>query len=454
MRKAFLYISLILGFNSAAFGATITASALTPAAVQAAIDSAANGDTVVLPAGSATWTTQVSIANKGVTIQGAGPTNTILTFDIATLKPMFSMAAGTATTVPRITGIGFVTAAGKEANTAKGYIQTGGWQTQKWRIDNCTFDLKRRGISTYGYGVIDHCTFNKNQSGSAQGVSVFGAGDASWNSPLSLGTDNAVYIETCTFNWTISAADSGLDMYNGGRVVVRNCVINNTSLGCHGLDSGSYRSPISWEIYNNTFNSTGVPGLPQNLVFRGGTGVVYNNTCTRTGTTPSTAIQVSCYRATGTTIFKGYKPWGFVGGDGTGVNGYPYNSYDGNTDSFGYPALDQIGACPRTDPLNTSAVKPGVKSTQGHQAAYQWNNTMSTNGGSPSPMRWLIQDYFFLNNPTNTASTHPNTTDLIKLGRDVIDATPMPGYTPLVYPHPLIHAAPASPADLRVTAGH
>src|SRR5881394_3276941 len=50
----------------------VTAAALTPVAVQAAIDAAVDGQTVCLPPGSAAWATGVTIVGKAIRLQGAG----------------------------------------------------------------------------------------------------------------------------------------------------------------------------------------------------------------------------------------------------------------------------------------------------------------------------------------------------------------------------------------------
>ena len=52
--------------------ATINAANCTQSTVQAAINSAADGDTVTVPAGTCTWSAAVSISNKTITLRGAG----------------------------------------------------------------------------------------------------------------------------------------------------------------------------------------------------------------------------------------------------------------------------------------------------------------------------------------------------------------------------------------------
>ena len=65
---------LLLGafFGATAHAATRTAASCTTADVQAAINSAVGGDTVIIPAGSCAWTSGVTISGKGITVTGQG----------------------------------------------------------------------------------------------------------------------------------------------------------------------------------------------------------------------------------------------------------------------------------------------------------------------------------------------------------------------------------------------
>src|ERR1700746_237618 len=60
--------------------ATINAASPSFTAVNTAIALAANGDTVVIPAGTATWTSSL-IIGKAITLQGAGVGQTIIKDD-------------------------------------------------------------------------------------------------------------------------------------------------------------------------------------------------------------------------------------------------------------------------------------------------------------------------------------------------------------------------------------
>jgi hypothetical protein len=82
-RVTFAALLSLLSFLPTAIRAeTRTAASLTPEAVWEAIDAAKDGDTVQLPAGTATWTkgwnTGHGAKMKAITIQGAGMDETII----------------------------------------------------------------------------------------------------------------------------------------------------------------------------------------------------------------------------------------------------------------------------------------------------------------------------------------------------------------------------------------
>lgn len=424
--------------------AIITAASTSQADVATAIAAASDGDRVDVPAGDATWSTKISITNKAITLHGAGIGNTTITSGISTLfhnAPIFIDASGKAV---RVTGFSFVGGAGDQ----EGFIEV--LTSAGFRIDNCDFsNLTKRGILAYAtatsYGVVDHCTFTKPSTSTVvtpQGVAVSGDGDTAWNRTLALGAmTSAVYVEDCTFTWG-APNDSVMDCYNGGKIVFRYNTVNGANIGTHGTDSGTFRSPVSWEFYNNTM-VLGAAAVAFPVQIRGGTGVVYNNTVTCSHIGTSTEVLLTDYRATGTFIgnstFSKYAPWGRTGywDYVTETNiGTTLNAYDGNTDAYGYPGLDQIGACPPTTPSDISSNRPAVNSVQGHQSAYAWNNTYN---GSAMPM--AAQVYAGTGYPDGSVG-NPNVATMIQENRDFVNGIAMPGYTALAYPHPLAFASP------------
>jgi hypothetical protein len=68
----------LAGFGTGLDAATITAPSCNQADVQNAIEQAADGDTVLVPAGSSTWTSGISIS-KTLVLKGAGIGRTLIT---------------------------------------------------------------------------------------------------------------------------------------------------------------------------------------------------------------------------------------------------------------------------------------------------------------------------------------------------------------------------------------
>ena len=426
-----------------AFGSTTYSRSCSSSDVQAAINAAGEGDTVIIPAGTAAWTQQVWILDKAVTLRGSGQGVTVLTHNIDGKATPMIYIDNLGSKFVRVTN--FSIGGGNVGSTRDGLIRVGKiFQgsgkisvNTNWRIDHVSLSLTGRGVTVKGrsYGLIDHCTFDAPAKGTQQGVAVFGDDEKSWNRPLSLGTTECVCVEDCVFSWRAWSADSAIDCYAGGRYTFRHNTMTNIGPGCHGLDSGHYRSTVSWEVYENTaYQKGGVKQARAIGQFRGGTGVIFNNTCHREdASTPWPRIDVECYRATHGISWNKKNPAGLPWGNITGTN-----PYDGNKDKFGYPALDQIGAAPPTVPDNitgTSGPPRAGHSVQGHRAAYQWNNKMIDRDKNELTMRWRINDHF--NETTNRPDMHPNVLDIIQNPRDVVDGVPMPGYKPLTYPHPL-----------------
>lgn len=394
---------------------TIAAAGCSQQEVQKAIDAAAGGDNVLVPAGSAVWTTSqenrpaVVISRKGrekrITLQGAGIGKTIITD--ATGPQCFQVVikaseTGIYNTVKdksfRITGITFKGRGGDALISTTGYTN--------WRIDHCSFENSGRSLWVSGIGLIDHCVFDKKDNGQSVFVSHMDFagkdhGDGSWSSPLSLGTEKAVYIEDCIFNYYAQKPNAALDGCFGARVVFRHNTLVNAFVAVHGTEtSGRGRSIRSYEIYDNSFTLE-APGEHFTAIFlRGGTGVIFKNKL------------IGGYRAfvlaTNYRSRDSYPPWGRCDGS---------NKWDGNQESNGYPAMDQIGR----------STDNGPGTPQQHEPLYEWNNTL--NGGKADI----------------AVSGGPQVQAHIKRGRDYHNDKSRPDYSPYVYPHPLTSYAPNSP---------
>jgi hypothetical protein len=391
----FIFLSYNFIHVSNANTATINAASCSQSDVQAAINTASDGDIVKVPPGTCKWTSTVTIPNiKGISLQGAGIDSTIIQDGVGATASILDITTSNSNEMVRVTGFTFDNE-GQAKSGLYSQIYIDG-DAQQFRIDHCKIDdlgTTGRGIIIYStggselYGVIDNCTFNAPRDGSIQGLAVFGGAphdDAAWGRALTLGTDKAVYIEDCTFNYSYDN-DGVLNAYGGARFVLRYCTVYGTLPENHGCDSGEYRSTFSYEIYENTFNADGV-SVSFAFENRGGTGVVYNNTWT-SGYRPACLRNLrSC---------SSYNYWGICDGN---------NVLDGNEETNGYPCLDQIG---RT---TGQALSP----------LYEWGNTLAGGDFDFSVVGSCVEE-----------SIH------IQEGRDYYNDTQRPGYSAYTYPHPL-----------------
>ncbi|HSZ01595.1 MAG TPA: hypothetical protein VK788_19000 [Terriglobales bacterium] len=290
---------LLICLSYGAHAAVVNAASCSSSDVQAAVSSAAAGDTVVIPSGNCTWTFPVTIAGKGIIVQGQTTCsgtpvsscvdNTNIADDTSGDNPAFNITGLDATHFVQLTGVTITT----QAAIADGVIQIYGagssnfTNSVSFRVDHVHLKhptTSGRGISVFGvYGLIDHFLVDVTDvSGSDQSISIYGSsigndgGFTPWMNPLSLGTDNAVYVEDSTFNYNNQNEDA-VDAYTGGRVVIRYNAFNNISQGFHGTDSGDNRSVFSYEIYNNIYTNNSSNTI-RAATLRGGTGVIYNNT--------------------------------------------------------------------------------------------------------------------------------------------------------------------------------
>jgi hypothetical protein len=401
-RVVTVWVGALLGAWNAADAAVIQASSCAAVDVRAAVAAADDGDTVAVPAGECVWrcpsamNPAVSISGKRIVLRGAGAGTTVITDSTGTAFREVALLVESQGGKPfRVTGFTFK-GMRRGSSTAPGIHVSSG--SRGWRIDHCTLDAtgtRGRGIVAGGSGVIDHCTFVNTY----QGVAVFGDGDQSWAAPLSPGTADAVYVESCVFDYD-EPYDGALDAYGGARYVFRHNTVTNTNLGHHGFDSGNYRSTLSHEIYGNTFLADRARIW---CVFRsrGGTGVLFDNVAT--GDIGAGYLLVNyrtcCMCDDPEHCHTTCSSWGRC--DGT-------NPLDGNEDASGYPCKDQVGR--GTD--------------QSLEPVYEWNNTVN---GEDADIA--------VNDPWGCSG--PSMADHIKEGRDFYNDTPRPGYTPYPYPHPL-----------------
>jgi hypothetical protein len=363
---------------SPAVAATIDATDCSSAVVQAAIRTARSGDTVSVPAGTcSSWDITVP-DTKRIVLRGAGMTATTVSEGIVRMG-----RAGS-----RLTGFGF--------SGVQIWIDGDDWRIDHNRIASTRafFDLTVFGSREcmHPRGVIDHNEFQNIR------VSVVGwnglLAHCLWSQPLVLGAPQQVFVEDNRYVGTMWT--SAVDGSYGGRYVFRHNVVTDMYIEAHSIQGGN-RAIRSWEIYNNTLRQSSVP-MWAPIFLRGGTGVVYNNTILGTWTAPAIILDnVRSFADRGAPWFRC---------DGT-------RQADGNQLANGWPCRDQIGRSTDSGLSTTTGMKP-----QASQPAHFWGN-VAPNGRALGVV------------------IHNKSDAWIVGGRDYVNKTPLLGYTPYPYPHPL-----------------
>jgi hypothetical protein len=397
--------------------AEYTAASLSAAHVQAAVNLADTGDTVILPSGSASWADAAPNINvtKAITIRGAGQgvTNIELNLSATWAHSGFYINPLSSGTFE----MSDITFTGTTAYPAAIYVD----DVRRIRIHHITFnDLAGYCLSVRErtYGLVDHCIWTGSfNTGIVMNAITL---ENKWYQATPIATATGVlYIEDNDFSAGYFS-DGYVDAYQGVCYVYRHNVSagNDTTInemGCHGCDSVENRRSARWfEIYSNTFNHTGSGGYPSRraICYRGGSGVVYSNTFSSVWNTPlELCANRACYL---------YSWAGLI------AYGNNLDNVDGGTDAEGWPGRDQIGR--GIDSLNWSTFPTGTRSLQASEPLYQWSNVQ---GGSPI-----------------TAGINDSYGDckrqqyMIVEGRDYYDNEQMPGYSALAYPHPLQGVTP------------
>jgi hypothetical protein len=315
-----LTLALLGQVNSRA--ATINARSVSFIDVNSAVALASEGDTVVLPAGTASWTQGLTIT-KGITLKGAttvtGDHNSALTAADRTII---------VDNIPRVNGdalvLNVVSNAGQRT-TISGLTIRGGTVTQmdqnggglalsgdstQVRVTQMHFDLiySLQEMVVLGriYGVIDHSVFDSRDLSILflNGGMVDTYGDEAWADSAHFGEDKFFFAEDCSFNNPDPSIQThaNTDCYRGGRYVARYSIFNNSKPNSHGTETpGRQRSSRAVEIYNNKLKwadrSYGATGGQ----LRGGALLIHDNTYSNF----VSGMGLRVYREFGTYIFSG-----------------------------------------------------------------------------------------------------------------------------------------------------
>ena len=372
-------------------GGTCYQSSATYSDISNAVTASSSGDTIRISAGTATFTSAITVS-KGLYIIGAGEGSTTININYAD-GGTFSLDSSDYIELSDMTFTGSFTA-------WNGTVRI---EEDNTRVYNITFNLSADRhavkVSAFSNVLIDNCTF----TGSTRGINVYGS-TSYWTTSADFapGSSTGVYIEDCTFN---ASNVEVVDLNLGNGYILRHCTIaNGGNVAQHGADSGQ-RSGGWVEIYENNFTNSGSE-VSQAINIRGGTQIIYNNTFD-TGKY-GTAIRLVYYR-TCYNINSGSVSY-HVDNANRCENGSS-NPLDGdeNPPNNGWPCKDQIGRGPN----------------QAQYPSYEWGNKWA----DTSDVDFGVSD------PWGCSS--PSMTDHIAADRDYYNDTERPSYAAYTYPHPL-----------------
>jgi hypothetical protein len=375
-------LMVFLGGTSAD-AATIPAASCSQADVQAAVASAANGDTVSVPGPCTAAWTALAIANtKGITLAGGNGGTTTIDGSNALVVD------ANASTTTRVTGFAF-TGMGTDND---GDVRFGGsTTTAPFRIDHCTFTNSAQSVFLVvggeTSGLVDHDTFTGG--GASEEIHVTGTGPSdasSWSDDVIPGGPAMVFIEDDTFADTDTTfICSGIQSYYGARTVVRHNAFHFCQVDQHG--TAGMIGARWWEIYENDFYPQGLNQCCYADI-RAGSGVIFGNREQGSPMYPPAHITLR-EEDTGT--------WPLAYQIGSGIHG----------------GTDGHNSCP--GPLNSSP-------------AYVWGNSATISVGSGSAN--VVQGRDVL-----ASASQPATMLREELSTDMCSTTY--AYVPYRYPHPL-----------------
>jgi PKD repeat protein len=420
-------VTLIISANSSSSSKTetvtvgyanaIVAASPSLADVKAAIAKASPGDTVMVPAGSATWSSPLNIL-KPISLIGAGSSSTIITsgynntgdylitYDYLSPMPdeLFRLS-------------GFKILCGNNCGALGIFPGSVNYHTSKIRVDHNYFSRTSDGrlviVLGTGHGVIDnnemHCNY--------YAVSIYGNQADDWlYTTFTPGTSENFFVEDNVFYTNDGVHASG----QGGRY----CIRYNTyycSSGCHpwfdahGNQTDQNMGTMGVEIYGNTISLSNGSSCTM-FDDRGGEAIVFNNTINTVGSVASQIREAySDYIVTPSTAPDGQPQY---------VSETYYWNNKWNTTLLTAPNLIYVSET--IDYGGSIGVVP-------RENVHFWCQKASFNGSSGVGVGLLA------NRPSSGLSVGVGywATDQNKLYRATSPTTWELYYTPYTYPHPL-----------------
>jgi hypothetical protein len=414
--------------------------------VNAAVAAAARGDTVTVPAGSATWSSALTLT-KGITLKGAGRDSTFITRSGMAIS--INPDAGAITNEETIRVEGFTFDGNNNTQMLFGVVGADASSNKPFKnlaIGNCRF--RNMSNVTSSNAVI----FNRGQTRGVIFGNIFDRCNVilkiygtdyttEWSNghfPQSYGTADNLYFEnnTIQYSTTYSGGDPGwIESGQGGRLVVRYNTFNFTNATCseywdiHGFqyfpDPNASDGTFVVEYYGNTLTSTS--GYRW-IAHRGGWGLFFNNILTGTNSGSINAMQY---------------PGGMTA-DVAGASGHYIcevnNSYFFNNTRNG--TVINAGWAGGGSPLVTVRLI--------FENANWWNYNASFDGstgigrGTTTPTMTATNGVGYWKCSTPTPTTDPAIVQTGHFYKRVAGAW-VDYYTPYTYPHPLVSGAGPSP---------
>ncbi|HMC28898.1 MAG TPA: hypothetical protein VKM56_14000 [Verrucomicrobiae bacterium] len=433
--------------------------------------------------------------SKAITLQGAGVGSTVVRDGVQSGQLIqITLAAGNLT---RITGIEFQD--GSRTNRQIDILRVVGSNTNgsKFRFDHCKWNnLNGASVFDTVIGVIDHNAFVIDRTGLP--INIYDSywngrvlGDGSWAAATGFGSSQFLFIEDNTFTHADASQKGITDSYGGGRFVVRHNSIFNGLISNHGTEStGRVRGGRAMEVYNNTFTGTDLNRFVGGV--RSG-GVLFHDNIISGYWGNSATFTLQNFRN-----FYPFDPWG--GADGT-------NAWDVNSPTVFFTGTAAASSANRTVTVSganwatnhwagyairrtSDACNSGSISFSEILSNTSNTITYSENGGYPTPPAmsfcagdsleirkvvhaldqpgralgslitgtpplrpagWnnqVTEPCYSWNNTTGNAPVNFSAGPGVRANEHYFNNTRMPGYTPYVYPHPLVTAeAPPPPTQ-------
>jgi hypothetical protein len=265
IRRVYLLVLALAacGLSANAQSGFHTAATCNSSDVQTAINAAAEGDTVIIPAGTCSWTSGVSISGKGITVQGAG-SGRIIAYDngtevltvgtgtktiaIAGFSPGFSGSSFTAGTTLRISQTGnrsawmqgTVTSFSGSTLTMNVTSTAGSGATHRWIVSTIPSTVLLNDSATAMFTVAEDTSFHTNLSGFKIAASSGASDGVDFNSNSN---GVAILLHDC---WIEQSKGDSINS-NTNRGVVWNCSFDSSPFSMEPIAYHMKNGPVtSW----------------------------------------------------------------------------------------------------------------------------------------------------------------------------------------------------------------